>query len=124
MIRIGRGISFTCLLKLLIFQLIFHQAWPRWKYFLSLPILKRLNPKKGFDPKGIFSTHMVSIGYSLFFTRLDDIIEGVDENEYTYVKTKVRATTRKTTPKKKNKSTRDDAHTRKISNFRVKEVPL
>jgi hypothetical protein len=71
----------------------------KMEVFFESTNIKEVKSKKGFHPKGIFSTHMVSLSYSLFFTRLDDIIEGVDDNEYTYVKTKVIATTRKTTPK-------------------------
>jgi hypothetical protein len=39
--------------------------------------MKEVEAHSGFDPEGVFTTHMVSIGYASVFTRLEEITEGV-----------------------------------------------
>jgi hypothetical protein len=43
--------------------------------------LKEVEAFKGFDPKGTFSSHLSSIGYSTSFTRMPKIREGVGDND-------------------------------------------
>jgi len=78
--------------------------------------MKEDEAHSGFDPEGVFNTHMVSIIYTLVFNRLEEITEWGDDNEENHIKAKVISTPRKTTPKKKNQATHEDAHTRESSN--------
>jgi hypothetical protein len=86
--------------------------------------MKEVEAHKGFDLEGVFTTHMVSIGYGSIFTRLEEITEGANDNKDTHVKAKVVATTSKIVAKKKKQVTRDDANTRASSNICAKKVPL
>jgi hypothetical protein len=86
--------------------------------------MKEVESREEFDLEGVFVTCMVSIRYASIFTRLEEITEGANNNKKTHVKAKVIATTRKTTPKKKNQATHDDAHIRSSSNVGAKEVPF
>jgi hypothetical protein len=63
--------------------------------------MKEAEAHNGFDPEGIFMAHMVSIGYSSVFNRVQEITEGGDDNEDSHVGAKVTTTSSKITPKKK-----------------------
>jgi hypothetical protein len=45
--------------------------------------MKEVEARKGFDPKSVFTTHIVSIRYSSVFTRLEEITQGDNDNKDT-----------------------------------------
>jgi hypothetical protein len=36
---------------------------------------------RGFDPKGIFKTHMISVNYNTYFLEVEEHVEGNRDNE-------------------------------------------
>jgi hypothetical protein len=68
---------------------------------------------KGFDPKGIFSSHLSSVGYNTVFTRITKNMEEADDND---------PNTNKVVLRKYEHICDDDLVTQVSSNTQVKKV--
>jgi hypothetical protein len=77
--------------------------------------LKEIEAFKGFNPKGTFSSHLYSIGYSSNFTRLPKFIEGIIDNDLN---------TSRIVSIKEKKNIDDDFVTQIISNTQYKNKNL
>jgi hypothetical protein len=63
--------------------------------------------------------HMTFIGYASVSYRVQEIIEGGNDNEDSHVRAKVTTTLSKISPKKKKQVAHEDPHTRASSNVGV-----
>jgi hypothetical protein len=83
--------------------------------FLNSFHLTKVKAFKCFDPEGIFSSHLSSIGYGAYFVRMQEIIEGVVDNN---------PNTRREISKKEKQVYNDDLVTKVSSNTQVKKNKL
>jgi hypothetical protein len=80
---------------------------------LNLFNLNEVEACKGFDPEGIFSSHLSSVGYNNIFTRITENMEEVDDND---------PNTNKAVFRKDEQICDDDLVTQVSSNTQVKNI--